>query len=507
MTVPAAALLPRPTPRIEGVREAGQPVHQAAQQATALAQDLPANGGFAAHLERGTAPPAAGEPSSTGAPASEIGAVKPAPVRLAMAAGALFAAPNTEPPAEPPADAAIGKTVPDNRQTPAHPATQTVLILLAARGASDADEPGTDAAKPEAEAETTVTSTNPDPVAPFQVAAQLPAQIPAQLLNRLPTMPAATVIPASAMQQRPAPSAKVALSASTGTSSGTSSGTGTAPVVATADPVANSISITAPPASAWIAVPAVSFVFEHAGPVAGLPDPAAAANPDAPQPAADQMAAKPQPSTLAALTGPATPARPALRKARAETEAALPGPASNAAELTASALSLAQTPVGSASASSASAQPAASGQPTGGIGFDALVDSIARARDGAAAGAPVAIAMHHAEFGRVSLRFQSDGDGLSVAMTSPDPAFAPAVAAAHAAEAASADAPPRAAPAASTSSPASYSSGSQMQDGARSGTGQRQDTPQPPRASAQPSRTASRSPETSADGSRSGIFA
>jgi len=40
------------------------------------------------------------------------------------------------------------------------------------------------------------------------------------------------------------------------------------------------------------------------------------------------------------------------------------------------------------------------------------------------------LAVRHAEFGPVSLHFQQDGAGLSVAMTSPDPDFARAVSAA-----------------------------------------------------------------------------
>lgn len=64
-----------------------------------------------------------------------------------------------------------------------------------------------------------------------------------------------------------------------------------------------------------------------------------------------------------------------------------------------------------------------------------LVDTIARVRDEAAPAAPVAVALTHAEFGKVSLRFRHEDDGLSVAMSSADPAFAPAVAAAGQAQA------------------------------------------------------------------------
>ncbi len=74
------------------------------------------------------------------------------------------------------------------------------------------------------------------------------------------------------------------------------------------------------------------------------------------------------------------------------------------------------------------------------IDFATLVDSIARARDDAAI-TPVSVAVSHTEFGKVSLQFQTheiDGSGgLSVAMASADPGFAPAVAAASEAAAAS----------------------------------------------------------------------
>jgi hypothetical protein len=60
------------------------------------------------------------------------------------------------------------------------------------------------------------------------------------------------------------------------------------------------------------------------------------------------------------------------------------------------------------------------------IDFATLVDSIARARDD---GATVSVAVAHAEFGKVSLRFENGDNGLSVAMSSADPGFARAVAA------------------------------------------------------------------------------
>jgi hypothetical protein len=119
--------------------------------------------------------------------------------------------------------------------------------------------------------------------------------------------------------------------------------------------------------------------------------------------------------------------------------------------------------------------------------------------------------MRHAEFGSVSMRFNSDADGLSVAMTSPDPTFAPAVAAAHAAEAAAtanAEAAQRSAQTSTALGGAGNQDGHPMQGSARGGTGQRQDgqrqdgQPQP-RVSAE----ATRGPARGIAESRSGIFA
>ncbi len=58
--------------------------------------------------------------------------------------------------------------------------------------------------------------------------------------------------------------------------------------------------------------------------------------------------------------------------------------------------------------------------------FAALVDVLVRSRE-ASSPRPVHLAMAHSEFGQVSLRFAADDSGLSVAMASPDPAFANAV--------------------------------------------------------------------------------
>ena len=65
------------------------------------------------------------------------------------------------------------------------------------------------------------------------------------------------------------------------------------------------------------------------------------------------------------------------------------------------------------------------------VNMPELVDAIARARNDNHTG-PVRAAVAHAEFGSVSLQFRTADDGLRVAMTSPDPGFAPAAAAAAA---------------------------------------------------------------------------
>ena len=132
--------------------------------------------------------------------------------------------------------------------------------------------------------------------------------------------------------------------------------------------------------------------------------------------------------------------------------------------------------------------------------FTALVDRLVAARE-AMQPQNVTMAVRHAEFGAVQLRFQQDASGLSVAMASADPDFARAVSAAV---------PP--VQAASASDTASFSQqgrsepGSASADGGRSG----QQTPREERAAARanPSPAAGRSQsEASDDGARNGIFA
>lgn len=136
--------------------------------------------------------------------------------------------------------------------------------------------------------------------------------------------------------------------------------------------------------------------------------------------------------------------------------------------------------------------------------FTALVDRLVAARE-AMQPQSVTMAVRHAEFGAVQLRFQQDASGLSVAMSSADPDFARAVSAA-------------ALPvqAASASDSASFSQHGRSEAGSsgnadgsaqpRSGQqGQRDDRAA---ARANPSPSANRSASGSEpDGARSGIFA
>jgi len=71
--------------------------------------------------------------------------------------------------------------------------------------------------------------------------------------------------------------------------------------------------------------------------------------------------------------------------------------------------------------------------------FNALIDRLAASRDAAApaGGGTVRIALPHADFGAVAVRFERNGGNLSIDVSSADPAFAPAVRAALASDGAS----------------------------------------------------------------------
>jgi hypothetical protein len=123
--------------------------------------------------------------------------------------------------------------------------------------------------------------------------------------------------------------------------------------------------------------------------------------------------------------------------------------------------------------------------------FAALVDSLARARETALGAQDVAVAVTHAEFGRVSLRFHSEDTALAVSLSSADPGFAPAVAAARAADAADSRAQGQTAPA-----PAAQSGLAGDSASARGGSQQRQDTPQQTRSFDRPHERTSANPRT-----------
>ncbi|MDE2621308.1 MAG: hypothetical protein KGL54_14205, partial [Sphingomonadales bacterium] len=141
------------------------------------------------------------------------------------------------------------------------------------------------------------------------------------------------------------------------------------------------------------------------------------------------------PFTLASPAAPAAPTalhlRPVLDKASEpapQSADAAPAPAAPSV-LTAPAADP-QAPETLARIGAPAATPA---HQTPGDSFTAVVDRLMAARDGARADSPVqpvAVNLHHAEFGEVSVRFEHRADGLSVALASPDPDFARAVQAA-----------------------------------------------------------------------------
>lgn len=75
--------------------------------------------------------------------------------------------------------------------------------------------------------------------------------------------------------------------------------------------------------------------------------------------------------------------------------------------------------------------------------FNALIDRLSASRDAAApaGGGTLRIALPHAEFGAVAMRFDQSGGNLSIGVSSADPTFAPAVRAALAGDAAHNDQP------------------------------------------------------------------
>ncbi|WP_143146670.1 hypothetical protein [Novosphingobium sp. NDB2Meth1] len=376
MTAPAPIPLSR--------TEVRAPARDTAPAASNADTDRGQSSDFAAFLAQDARPAGQSAPAAT---------TKPEPLRTGAEAPVDQAAAAEEP----------GKTLPVIRQSLAAPVA--ALRLLIAAGAKD---------------DTADTTADTAVAASDQTEADRSAETASPLPALLAALPVAGQAPTAGLQASAATSQPPRTAS---TRQVASPATPTAPRADEATQTAAPVNAPQPAAFA-----AAQLVFER-------DTVAAPAEPAAPPPetasktpaAAQDIAARAQPSTLAALTG--TSERPATRKLRGESEAALPAAKPALLPDTAGALALAQP--GSAPAAAPLQTPATpTPQP---LSFDQLVDSIARARDGADQGGPVAVALHHGEFGRISLRIESDATGLSVAMASPDPAFAPAVAAAHAA--------------------------------------------------------------------------
>lgn len=444
MTAPAPILLPRADVR-PPARDTAPPAANARSE-----QGKPS--GFAAYLAQ-EAHPAKESP-------------RPAIIRPAKAADAndlADAADAALPPEEP------GKDLPVTRQKLAVPVA-AFRLLIGTEGLAEGKElSATPSDRQDADPATETPADTQSLTVPLPLAALLPS-----------------AIPAVSADPQAAPSGRAALAAD-----------GASPTAPRAGETGLNTALPAtPPAPPPAAVAAASFVLERdASAFAAEPtQPDAKTAPQAWTPKGEAVA-RAQPSTLAVLTG--APERPSSAKPRAKGDAALPAAKSAIAPDTASALPLAQpaatpSPVGAADAPTASAP-----QP---LSFDQLVDSIARARDGVDQGGPVAVALRHGEFGRISLRIESDATGLSVAMTSPDPAFAPAVAAAHAAAAAE----PARAPAADQRADTTGQNPTLGQSGSNpgAGSGQQRQSTASQRVAANPAR--SPAPRTERSG---GIFA
>lgn len=187
----------------------------------------------------------------------------------------------------------------------------------------------------------------------------------------------------------------------------------------------------APVARAAVQVAAVGVAFELPAALPAQPaQPALAAQPVAPAaaPAMVPVAAL-LPRGNAAPAASAETASPARRAAAAGPD--LPTMTTMVAiELPAEAMAL-RTDMATASVAPApqSATPATPAAPAP-HDFAALVDRLVEARDAAfATQSPQVVqsTLRHADFGQVSIRFETAGDGLSASLSSPDPEFARAV--------------------------------------------------------------------------------
>ncbi|WP_374420740.1 hypothetical protein [Novosphingobium arvoryzae] len=321
------------------------------------------------------------------------------------------------------------------------------------------------------------------------------ATLPTALLKARPAGPAAQAAPADAPQ--PTMSEDVAEPAD--------------PAIAVAEPLAtlpvialHAVTPVSQPASPGEpASPAETALSREPGrptqaPIAASPQPAMS-QPAVTQPAVSAAGQQTPPPSTPQLT--ALPeAAPAEREAAVQ-QVRMIEPAA-AQPVAASETVLAAPPVIRDAAPAAfTATTAAAERPHD---FTALVDRLVAARE-AMQPQSVTMAVRHAEFGAVQLRFQQDASGLSVAMASADPDFARAVSAAV----------PPVQPA-SASDTASFSQQGRSEAGhggtaegfAQSRSGQQ--TPREERAAARanPSPAAGRSQsEASDDGARNGIFA
>lgn len=203
-----------------------------------------------------------------------------------------------------------------------------------------------------------------------------------------------------------------------------------APIPATAPPLTDTAALEPQQTAAiaqWTAAPVIAR-------------PAGAAQPDAAKPAIKASeTADSQPKAVAAPASEVTIAMATQRadgvqeaaKARDPlTPATSEAPASKistpAQPLTAPVLAMPDAQTFSQTVGQVVTAPAANSPAQTGHDFNALVDRLVEARE-AAMPAAVHAAVTHREFGNISLRFDQDAGGLSVAMSSADPEFANAV--------------------------------------------------------------------------------
>lgn len=136
------------------------------------------------------------------------------------------------------------------------------------------------------------------------------------------------------------------------------------------------------------------------------------------------------------------------------------------------------------------------------VDFATLVETLNRAREDASPNA-VRVSLAHGDFGRVSMRFERDDLGMSVAMSSADPGFARAVAASNeAASTATSSDNPRGQSAQTNTSGTTPGDSRAQSDGNRQSPGQRADTPERPAAQLRDTLRSKDEPASS-----SGIFA